>query len=266
MSQPPKRIVRSVTLFVEAFGCLSTSSDTNGLINAEEEDLYSVFHARSVLMSWYSAARSTQRPMAWHMHEAEITADADKPGPGTPRIAYAQVGLEPHPAEIVLRLPALIQCFHDALRRFGHVDLSAIQITATSITPGPPSFLTDLISARNWFNTTANARVNATITFDQETLGNHAEIRPFSRLQDGVGPEFTFGPLTDVSDAHRIIVPDEIPFLARAHAQPSDTALPVTLPEWTPGAIGWALAAVADGVRTTSPDLENVIVRITRTD
>jgi hypothetical protein len=264
MSQPPNRIVRSATVFVEAFGRRSTTSDANGLINAEEEDLYSVFHARSVLMSWYGADRATQRPMAWHMHEAEITADADKLGPGTPRIAYAQVGLEPHPAEIVLRLPAIIQCFHDAVRRFGHVDLSSIQVTATSITPGPPSCLMDLISSRNWFNTTANARVNATIAFDQETLGNHAETRPFSRLQDGVGPQFTFGPLTDTSESHRISVPDEVPFLA--HAQPSDTALPVTLPEWTPSSIGWALAAVADCVRTASVDLENIIVRITRTD
>ena len=125
MNQAPKRIVRSATVFVEAFGRRSTTSDANGLINSEEEDLYSVFRARSELMSWYGADRATQRPIAWHMHEAAITADADKPGPGTLRIAYAQVGLEPHPAEIVLRLPALIQCFHDAVRRFGDVDLSS---------------------------------------------------------------------------------------------------------------------------------------------
>lgn len=266
MYQSMTRFLGSATVFVEAFGSLSPPPHTNGLINAEEEDLYSVFRARSVLMSWYSEGRATERPMAWHMHEAEITADDENPGPHGSRIAYAQVGLEHHAAELMLRLPALIQCFHDAVRRFGDINLSAIQVTAVGLTPDPPSCLINLISSDNWFNTATDTRANAIITFDHETLSNHTETKPFSRFQKGIGGGglFTFGPLTKASESQRIAVPAETPYFP--NTQPSDTALPVTLPEWTPGAIGWAIAAAVDGVRTASPELEHVIVRITRTD
>lgn len=264
----PNHYSSGTTVFVEAFGRRLPVSDANGLINAEEEDLYSVFHARSVLMSWYGADRATERPMAWVMHEAEITADTGDPGPGGSRIGYAQVGLWGNGAEIVLRLPALIQCFHDALCWFGDVNLSAIQITAAWLVPHPPSCLMDLISARNWFNTIADTivsnRVNAVIAFDEESLDNHAQTKPFSRLQSGVGRQFIFGPLSGASESHRIALPAEMPKVR--NTRPSDVNLPVALPEWTPGAIGWALAAAVDAVRTASPGLQTIIARITRTD
>ena len=41
-------------------------------------------------MSWYGADRSTGRPLAWHMHEAELTA-----GINGSRTGWAQVGLAP---------------------------------------------------------------------------------------------------------------------------------------------------------------------------
>ena len=56
-------------------------------IDCEEEDLYSVFLTRSELMGW-GAPSSDERPLLWHMEEAEITADAD-----SDRIGFVQVGL-----------------------------------------------------------------------------------------------------------------------------------------------------------------------------
>lgn len=266
---PNPYVYGPTTVFVEAFGRRLPASDANGRINAEEEDLYSVFHARSILMSWYGADRATERPMAWVMHEAEITADTGDPGPGGSRIGYVQVGLLAHGAEIVLRLPALIQCFHDALCWFGDVNLSAIQITAASLVPHHQSCLTDLISSRNWFDTIvdtiASDRVNAVIAFDEGSLDNHAQTKPFARLQSGVGRHFIFGPLSGASESQHVALPVEMLFPVR-NARPSDVNLPVALPEWTPGAIGWALAAAVDAVSAASPGLRTVIARITRAD
>ena len=254
------------TLFVEAFGHLRAPFDTSKLINAEDEDLYSVFRARSELMSWYGADWTTRRPLAWGMHEAEIMAGADNLGPGAPRIAYAQVGMaSPHPADVALRLPALIQCFHDAVGRFGDIELSAVQVMVDSIAPSPSSCLGDLISSNNWFNTVTKSRANAIITFDQGSLGD-AETRRFTRLQRGVSAPFTFGPLAKASSDRCITEPNEMLSPFADTLQPADVGLPATLSEWTPDAIGWVLAAVVDCICTHAIDYQDIIIRITRTD
>ncbi len=132
------------TLFLEAFGQLSRDTSLAGIVS-EEEDLYSVFNARANLMSWATTASARRRVEIWDMNEAELTAGTD-----ASRIGWVQVGLgevvEPgtlelptptrggtgrgfrytslpvvrHSAvELPMAVPALIQCFDDALRRFG---------------------------------------------------------------------------------------------------------------------------------------------------
>ncbi len=178
------------TLFIEAFGKLSERTDLP-IIDSEEEDLHSVFRERAELMSW--ASRSSDRPLLWAMEEAELTAGID-----TSRIGWAQVGLgvgavepvEPptvprsgwsalpirrRSTEPVLALPALVQCFSDALCRFGVVELSGLQVTAISLETGTVSCAGYLASVLNWFNITSKSRVDAVIAFDHELLGGHAE-------------------------------------------------------------------------------------------
>ena len=75
-------------------------------------------------------------------------------------------------------LPALVQCFDDALRRFGAVEMGGLQVTASHLMPSTRSFLGDLVGVLNWFNTTQKARADAIISFDQELLG--ATLRPSS--------------------------------------------------------------------------------------
>ena len=124
------------TLFLEAFGQLSDSPT----IESKEEDLHSVFRERAELMRW--ATTSSDRPLLWSMEEAEITADTEPH-----RIGWVQVGLGIGPIEVlgtpanpgpgwaglptrqrstdpVLALSPLVQCFSDALSRFGVVELS----------------------------------------------------------------------------------------------------------------------------------------------
>ena len=170
------------TLFVEAFGRLSGPS----IIDCEEEDLYSVFLTRSELMGW-GAPSSDERPLLWHMEEAEITADAD-----SDRIGYVQVGLgvgpleptEPPPrpgwaalpvrpksTDPVLALPPLVQRFGDSLDRFGDIEVSFFQVTATYLNIDPVSQLGHLVSMLNWFNTNLNERADAIISFEQNLLG-----------------------------------------------------------------------------------------------
>ena len=42
----------SSLLFVEAFGQLRRAVNSEGIVSEDEEDLYSVFRARSELMGW----------------------------------------------------------------------------------------------------------------------------------------------------------------------------------------------------------------------
>ena len=134
------------TLFLEAFGQLSPGTN---LIDSEEEDLYSVFRVRAELMGW-STTSPHGRSLLWNMEEAELTAGID-----ASRIGLVQVGLgvgdvehyrvpptpvrgfgvRQRPGEPSVALTALIQCFEDALRRFGDVDLSGIQVTASGLDP-----------------------------------------------------------------------------------------------------------------------------------
>ncbi|MXY46528.1 MAG: hypothetical protein F4Y44_05975 [Chloroflexi bacterium] len=112
------------TVFVEAFGRFLSGG------YHPDEDLYSVFRARSVLMGWYTPPQrkpSSLSPVFWRMEEADLCEQND-----APRIATAQVGLEAG-VPIVIALPALIQCFDDSLRRFGAVELSGYQVTASGL-------------------------------------------------------------------------------------------------------------------------------------
>ena len=70
------------TLFIEAFGSLSGPPT----IDADEEDLYSLFYSLGELMRW--SVNADDSPALWALEEAEVTADTH---PG--RIGLVQVGL-----------------------------------------------------------------------------------------------------------------------------------------------------------------------------
>ena len=279
------------TLFLESFGQLSP--DTY-LIDSEEEDLYSVFLAHATLMGWCDT--STRRgPLLWGMEEAELTAGTDairigfvqvglKPGvvgvlepgsdPSAPRpspgsrggwTGYAKLPT-PRSADAVdpaIVLPPLIQCFDDALRRFGVIELSGLQVTASSLEPSTRSCFGDLVSGLNWFNTTPKERTDALIAVDNELLGGHTEAELFARLQRRNNGSFEFGPVVAVPEQYSIKAGAEYPILSISPVH-SGLGLSVTLPEWTASAAGWVLATVIDAARTIAPDVRNFAVRITQ--
>ena len=286
----------SSTLFLEAFGQFSRDTNLEGIVS-EEEDLYSVFLARAELMSW-STTSNHRKPLLWGMEEAELTAGTDDS-----RIGWVQVGLEPptggglesgrdlpetrlsfpsgggrtgftrlpgprrvRTAELPIVLPALIQCFDDALHRFGDVELTGLQVTAcqtSDVEPSPRSNIRDLVSGLNWFNTTLRARADAIIAFDNELLGGHTEVELVAGVQRRNNGSFEFGPAATVPERHRAKAPVEAPLHFRS-AGPSGLGLSVTMPEWTASAAGWVLATVVDAARAIAPDVREFTIRITR--
>jgi hypothetical protein len=263
------------TLFLEAFGQLSSAAT----IDSCEEDLHSVFRERAELMRW--ATTSNDHPLLWSMEEAEITADTDPY-----RIGWVQVGLGIGPVEVlgtptnpaqgwaglptrqrstdpVLALSPLVQCFSDALRRFGVVELYGIQVTTSGMDVAAQSYLGYLVSVLNWFNTNLKAGADAIIAFDQDLLGGDKVSELVATLQRRNTHPFEFSTFTPVSDKHMVGIPVEtVPY--HPIALHSDTGVFVTLPEWTPSAAGWVLASVVDAARLINPNASNFALRLTR--
>ncbi len=263
------------TIFLEAFGQLSGLAT----IDSQEEDLHSVFRERAELMSW--ATTSNDRPLLWSMEEAEITADTEPD-----RIGWVQVGLDIRPFEALstptnpvpgwaalpmrrrstkpaMALPALVQCLSDSLRRFGDVELSGFQVTASYIEDNAQSCLSYLVAVLNWFNTDLKAGADAIVAFDQDLLGSHAVSELVATLQQhrNTGP-FEFRTSAARPEKYRVKVPAETPYHPVA-PQP-DIGVLVTMPEWTPSAAGWVLASVVDAAQLIEPDVSNFAIRVTR--
>ncbi|SVC24319.1 uncharacterized protein METZ01_LOCUS277173, partial [marine metagenome] len=187
----------SQILFLEAFGQLSRDTSLAGIVS-EAEDLYSVFNTRAELMSWATTATQRRWVELWEMNEADLAA-----GTGESRTGWVQVGL----GEVVeppMVLPALVQCFDDALRRFGAVEMAELQVTASHLMPSTRFRLGDLVGVLNWFNTTQKAGADAIIDFDQKLLGGHTEAEFVASLQRWNTGSFEFGPVVAVPEQHWI--------------------------------------------------------------
>ncbi len=270
-------------LFIEAFGQIlrHDNLDLEGIVS-DEEDLYSVFRARGELMGWSTLA--SHRTLLWLIEEAELAAGID-----ASRIGCVQVGLDvgdyeqaqerPHPPGIGFHyvplavhrrdiepapvLPALIKCFVDALRRFGVVELSGLQVTANFLKPGAQPYAGDINAMLSWFNTTGKSSAEALIAFDEEFLGGHTEAELVDILRRKNSGTFEFGPVVSVPEQHSVKPGDEwaIQSISPAH---SGLGISVAMPEWTASAAGWVLARVVDTARLIQPDVSNFAVRLTR--
>lgn len=251
-------------LFLEAFGQLSQETDRNGIVT-NEEDLYSVFRARAELMGWSTMlgtrssgqiAEPRSRPVFWSMHEAELSA-----GNNASRIGWVQVGLEMG-VEPALVLLALIQCFDDALRRFGVVELSCLQVTASSLQVGKESSVWDFLDRLNWFNAAPGPRAEALIAFDNGLLRGRSASEFVASLQAMNSGSFEFGPPVSVPPQHSIEVPVEAPI--HIDLSPAQWGASVGMPEWSASAAAWVLAFVSGAARAGRSDARNFAVRLTR--
>ncbi len=273
----------SSTLFVEAFGQLSQDANLPGMILEEEEDLHSVFRERGELMRW--STTQDRSSLLWDMEEAELTA-----GDGTSRIGWVQVGLNVGPVEPIKVtqpqapivqgrryeafgaqqragypvevLPALIQCFDDSLRRFGDVEVSSFQVTASRMEHCIGDSIWYLVSVLNWFNLDGKAGADAIVALDQGLLKNHAVAKLVTGLQQRNNGTFEFRSVVDVPDECMVKVTTS-DFLHPVTPQSPHGVL-VSLPEWTPSATGWVLASVINAARAIESDTKSFMIRITR--
>ena len=167
--------------------------------------------------------------------------------------------------KIAVTLPALTQCLDDALRRFGDVELSGLQVTCHNahLDTGVGPRGGHLAYAPNWLDTVAQqARAGAVIAFGQGFLEGHTEAELVASLQRWNTGSFEFGPVVAVPEQHSIEV-EEQPFLSISPAH-SSLGVSVTLPEWTASAAAWVLANVINAARDFASDVRNFSVRITR--
>ena len=161
-------------------------------------------------------------------------------------------------------LPALTQCFVDAIGRFGAIELSGLQVTASYLEPGTGSHGNDLSSALNWFNTNRITTAHALIAFSHEMLGEDSGTGLFSDLQRKGGGSFKFGPETVLPERYWIKAPAEGPLARFISPKRSGLGLSVGMPEWTASAVGWVLAMVIDAARASTPEVPHLSARVTR--
>ena len=250
-------------LFVEAFGNLRQDENQAN----DEEDLYSVFRARSELMGWSTTLQ--QESLLWNMNEADLTA-----GDNTSRIGRVQVDLQnvsvrlqSEPSQSVQApgfrplgilqdfedpsavLPALIQCFYDALQRFGKLELSGFQVTIQLFEPMSRSHLGTLVSSLNWFNAIQGGNEKAIITFRGVTADDLV-----ARLHQIITGPFRFTRIGDLSEGYRAE--------AGIDASSPNTVL-VHMPEWSASAAAWVLALCVDTV-CIGKSYSDFVVRIMR--
>ena len=240
------------TLFLEAFGTLSEDTDLP-IIDAQEEDLYSVFRERAELMGWLSPPTGLWPNGLWAIEEAEESIA----GVGVSRIGWVQVGLE-RSADPAMVLPALVQCFYDSLSRFGIMDLISLQVTAHNLEPKTQDCLWHLGFVLNWFNIVPKESVEASIALDCKAL---SESDLVSDLQYETRA-FEFRALGALHESARTRTPPEMPYYP-ASPQPN-VGLSVKMLEWEPSAIGWVLASVVEAVRAKKPDMCDLAVLISR--
>ena len=176
---------------------------------------------------------------------------------------YESFGADRRAIEPTEALPALIQCFDDSLRRFGVVEVSGYQVTASGLVTLAVDCLGYLGSVLNWFNVDSKARADAIVAFDQALLKDDDVSKLVAGLrQRWENGTFEFRSVVDVPDECMVKV------TTSTFLHPVTPQLPlgvlVSLPEWTPSAAGWVLASVIDAARALESDTSSFAIRITR--
>ena len=291
------------TLIVDAFGRLSpiperVAPDEPSASPDQDVDLdgylWGVFLPRSELMGW-SNSRLDGTATLWNVEEAELTYHVEDY-----RIGWAQVGLDVRPTidateassqptlsdeEIAkldpsegdwapfpipdagpatdpsVAIPPLIQCVDDSIRWFGKTEISAIQVTGLDVSRTKQPYAFAFFSVLNWFNVGADSRARAVVTVaaDQWDARSLAEV--VSVIQQTNTGAFAFGPLVATPGEHA--AGPEMRWIQWARV---DQGVAVSMPEWSPAAVGWVIARVFDAVLARDSAPQNLSVRVTRLD
>ena len=232
--------------------------------------LHATFDARSELMNWSSTSPPPSGRSLWNMYEAGLTghgADTAMIGwlyvglanptdlgatgntatlemvpEGAGSAGWAMIAKPPGYDEATVRLSTalhpLVQCFDDALHRIGAVEVSGFQVTCYEDRGkhrGWPA--SHLVPGASWFNIPGQVGVDALISFDQGFLGDHPPAELVGDIRRRYTGAFGSGQVVAISEQHKVRVPSNTP-LPDIPLDPSDLGVSVSLPEWTPSAVG----------------------------
>ena len=244
------------------------------------------------MMGWSSTSRARPRSNLWDLYEAgftglvngsavigwvygEVQGPQDPVAPQVPKVipegerpagpaAISNPGSRgTAPGGLSAALPPLVQCFDDALRRIGAVDVPGVQLTCYETNGQLGVGQGGHLATAGWFNAAEEIEVEALITFDQGFLGGRSPDDLAVRLQRMQTRAVTFGESTSAPEQYRVRSPVCTP-LPEINLEPSQIGLTVSMPEWTASAVGWTLATVVDGARAVGLRAANFSIRMTR--
>lgn len=225
-----------------------------------EEDAYSIFMSRSVLMGWSSASAGDGRSLLWGMNDAEI----DLTEPGTSRVAWFKIAVPEGIGERANPVVSLLTCAGDTMSRVGETLLESVQVFL--LPQGQKTDLGELVAGLNWFGI-CDPHARASIGIAIDGVGDsdpyHLASDMLSTLQRTNTGTFDFHSIS-VADATALSVPSDRTYETQVPVGGATIMLAATTPEWSLGAIGWVVALVAEVVRPAGAMPTPIAVRVYR--
>lgn len=199
-------------------------------------DAYFLFHHRSVAMGWLAR---------WGMNDAgeQHPLAASEP----PLAAWFQVGVEPLPDDGPLPVQPFLRCAGDATERIGRLRLRAAQVLLPVEALRAEAAFPPALGAAGWFaaaDPASRAPVRVTLDSGQAATVPGAAPRLYHEIN-------SFDQSVFACDAYSLVNHDPLigpPFDDRLWNGPPAhrTTFDGTLAEWSPDAIGWLGAFLAD--------------------
>lgn len=235
---------------------------------AASEDMYSLFHDRSLAMGWLSDVGglvefrtdpATGRVEGheigdvgaegrWGMHEAG--PELPGCGPASSPVAWFQVGTDPVPADRPLPVHPFLCCADDVVARFGTLRLQAVQVLlpVQDLHATPRRAVMPSLHTVGWFSECdprSSTQVRVTVDSGQEPSIPAAAPEMLSWLQRDEQDAF-------VCDSYSLTDHDPLPEQHPAvdyhwNGPPLHRAtFRGTLVEWSLDAVGWLAGFLAD--------------------
>lgn len=209
----------------------------------EEQDAYRLLVSQAEAMGWSSTGSGGLGHDLWGMNDA----GQDWSGSAHPRLAWFQVGLaDATGADAPLPLQAITRCSWEAMARVGAVDVDAVQFLVPLQLAGPSAgHLASCLGRFEASDPAARTGVAITVDTGYDAVGQRRAAALLAGMRS-----FRAGPFRIGTGRDDPLDPQP-PLVGDLWMGP--TRHPVTfaaqLPEWSPDAIGWPAAFVAEGAR-----------------
>ena len=242
------------TMFAAMFGELAFHPGPD-VAGERSQDAYSLFYARSAAMGWLTPAEEGATGGLWGMNDAEAAPAA---GPQPPRVAWFQVMLTGPFAGNLLPVQPFLICASDVVARLGTLRLEAVQVLLPERDPPEEGELASpsgmrvawpLLNTPQWFakcDPQLRAPVRVTLDGGPDPSMRAAAPAILRWVQEVRQDVFACDSLSLADGDHLTLrpIPFEDPNSEAVHHRVTFRG---TLAEWSPDALGWLAAFLADG-------------------